>query len=45
MEIIATKIFRFVEVATQLRRHEEICGILRFYKWTAVIYMNREGCE
>ena len=34
-----------VEVATLSRHHEEIGGFLRFYKGTAVIYVNREGCE
>ena len=44
VEMIAMKIFRFVEVAT-LHRHEGTDGIWRFYKGTAVIYVNREGCE
>ena len=43
--MIARKIFRFVEVATLSHRHEEIDGFLNFYEGTAVIYVNREGCE
>ena len=45
LEIIAIIIVRFVEVATLSHRHEETDGFLRFYKETAVIYGNREGCE
>ena len=44
VEIIAMKIFRFVEVATLSHRQEETDGFLRFYEGTAVIYVNREGC-
>ena len=39
------KIFKFVEVATQLHRHEETGGFWRFYEGSAVIYINREACE
>ena len=45
VEMIAMKIFKFVEVATQSHRHEETGGLLKFYEGTAVIYVNREGCE
>ena len=45
-EMIAVKIFKFVEVATLSHGHEETGGFfLRFYERTAVIYVNREGCE
>ena len=45
VEMIAMKIFRFVEVATLSHRQEETDGFFqRFYKGTADIYMNREGC-
>ena len=44
--MITMKIFKFVEVETQSYRHEETGGFfLRFYEGTAVIYVNREGCE
>ena len=43
--MIARQIFRFVDVATLSCGHEETDGFLRFYKGTAVIYGNREGCE
>ena len=45
VEMIAIKIFQFVEVATQSRRHEGTGGFWRFYEGTAVIYVNRGGCE
>ena len=46
VEMIAMKIFRFVQVATQSHRQEETKGFFfKFYKGTAVIYVNREGCE
>ena len=45
VEIIAMKIFKFVEVATKSHRHEETGEFLRFYEGTAVIYVNKEGCE
>ena len=45
VEMIAMKIFKFVEVATQSHRHEKTGGFLRFYEGSAVIYVNREGCE
>ena len=45
VKIIVIKIFRFVEVATLSQRHEETGGFCRFYKGTADIYVNREGCE
>ena len=44
VEMIAMKIFRYVEVATLSHRHEENYGFfLRFHAGTAVIYMNREA--
>ena len=46
VEMIAMKIFKSVEVVTQSHRHEETGGFfLRFYEGSAVIYMNRGGCE
>ena len=47
VQMIPMKTFRFVEVAaTQSHRHEETGGFfLRIYEGTAVIYVNREGCE
>ena len=45
VEMIAMKIFKFVEVATLSHCHEETGGFWRFYEGTAVMYVNREGCE
>ena len=45
VEMIGIKIFRFIEVATLSHRHEEMMDFLKFYEGTAVIYVNREGCE
>ena len=45
VEMIAMKIFKFVEVATLSHRYEETGGFLRFYEGSTVIYVNREGCE
>ena len=43
--MIEMKMFKFVEVATQSRRYEETGRFLRLYEGTAVILVNREGCE
>ena len=44
--MIAMKIFKFVEVATQSHRHEETGEFFwRFYEGIVVIYVNREECE
>ena len=45
VEVIGMKIFRFVEVATLSHRHEETGGFFKVLRGTAVIYLNREGCE
>ena len=45
VEMIGMKIFRFVEVATLSHRQKKLVDFLRFYEGTAVIYVNREGCE
>ena len=45
VEMIGIKNFRFVEVATLSHRHEETVAFFMFYEGTAVIYVNREGCE
>ena len=44
VEMIAMKMFKFVDVATLSHRREETGGFLRFYEGTAVIFVNREGC-
>ena len=45
VEMIVMKIFRFVEVATRHDDTKKRMDFLRFYEGTAVIYVNREGCE
>ena len=46
VEMIAMKIYRFVEVATHSHRHKETGGVLKVLRGDrGVIYMNREGCE
>ena len=43
VEMIAMKIFRFVEVANSHTATRKLVDFLRFYEGTAVIYGNREG--
>ena len=45
VEMIGMKIFRFLEVETLSHRQEETDGFLKVLRGTAVIYVNREGCE
>ena len=45
VEMIAMKIFRFVEVARCHINTKKLVDFLRFYEGTAVIYVNREGSE
>ena len=45
VEMIAMKIFKFVEVATQSHRHEETGGFFKVLRGDHIIYVDREGCE
>ena len=45
VEMIAIKIFCFIEIEHCHIDKKKLMDFLRFYEGAAVIYMNREGCE
>ena len=45
VEMIAMKIFKFVEQQHCHTATKKLVDFWRFYEGTAVIYVNREGCE